>query len=687
MACVPILNRRKGYQFEAIVKLHSLISVPYVNAVTFAKLRLLNARHSSQYSPRVEIRNHTVTWNTEHRFLCRFRSNMETTILEPNILKISIRMETKGGKSFYKVGFVSVDLACFTALGDVTSRRRYILEGYNEKHKRLDNSLLLVSFSMRQLFGDTCFRAPPENLSNCLIEPPDSDESDSVLTGTLATDPPDTMDRTLVNPTVNNPLLGSDIALLTNSTQPSSCIDRILESIHVTTTTDPFPVQPYRPSSARSPIMGAHLPNLSKQIPIADILRDTSALPGSESDPLHPPFQPQWNTIQTQSQLHNLFNKVSSSSEPAIEPYDVRVNFATFDMTTDDVAFGKRQQGLSQRSTQAETVATEQGMTSASSAQYRELPADEGSSVRIPASCDSGTPNLSPDVSPTVIHSDLPPTSNSFFSSGSNSVTPTSASSTPGSTPTSSLVILHPHLAPPNHPASKAELNEPHASTDTKLPHDSIPVEVEPAYCNAETTGTGDCLDAFPHTLCHSLPFPAHHSRRRCDALPMHSEYFATDSGLLLPSRRRKSRPMANLAFSQSAYRVGQTHSPLSSLSSGAFTYQSDVPADASQNDSEPEHPAGCVVLGGCPSTGGESRSSGYQSHSRQSSLESQAVGLNTAMNPTIVPLPPVSSGSLSLVGSICSDQQTDLVSVYFVDHSYCHLASLILSTHSHSLL
>ncbi|KAF6773476.1 hypothetical protein AHF37_06999, partial [Paragonimus kellicotti] len=262
------------------------------------------------------------------------------------------------------------------------------------------------------------------------------------------------------------------------------------------------------------------------------------------------------------------------------------------------------------------------------------------SSVGIPASCGSGTPNASSDVSPTVVHPDLPATSTSFLSSGSNSVTPTSASSTPGSTPTSSLVILHPHLTPPNHPASKAELNEPHASLDTKPPHDFMPVDVEPAYCNSETTGTGDCLDAFPHTLCHSLPFPAHHSRRRCDALPMHSEYFATDSGLLLPSRRRKSRPMANLAFSQSAYRVGQTHSPLSSLSSGAFTYQSEIPADASQNDSEPEHPAGCVALGGCPSTGGESRSSGYQSHSRQSSLESQAVGLNTAMNPTIVPLP-----------------------------------------------
>ncbi|KAF6769915.1 hypothetical protein AHF37_11979 [Paragonimus kellicotti] len=128
MACVPILNRRKGYQFEAIVKLHSLISVPYVNAVTFAKLRLLNARHSSQYSPRVEIRNHTVTWNTEHRFLCRFRSNMETTILEPNILKISIRMVS----FFFRRTLYTFAILFFILLGLLLTKPTTIRSGWLE---------------------------------------------------------------------------------------------------------------------------------------------------------------------------------------------------------------------------------------------------------------------------------------------------------------------------------------------------------------------------------------------------------------------------------------------------------------------------------------------------------------------------------------------------------------------------
>ncbi|VDO69074.1 unnamed protein product [Schistosoma margrebowiei] len=125
MACVPLFNKQQCYNFEVLVKLHSLTAVPYVNSVTFAKLRLLNSRSSAQYSPRTEIRNN---------------------------------IETKGGKSFHKVGFVSINLPCFAAVGNVINHRRYILEGYDEKRKRQDNSLLSISFCLRQLTGDNCFR-------------------------------------------------------------------------------------------------------------------------------------------------------------------------------------------------------------------------------------------------------------------------------------------------------------------------------------------------------------------------------------------------------------------------------------------------------------------------------------------------------------------------------------------------
>lgn len=65
--------------------------------------------------------------------------------------------ETKGGKSFCKVGFVIVDLACFAGIGGEV-RRRYILQGYDELRKRQDNSLLSVSFHMNQVLGDKVFQ-------------------------------------------------------------------------------------------------------------------------------------------------------------------------------------------------------------------------------------------------------------------------------------------------------------------------------------------------------------------------------------------------------------------------------------------------------------------------------------------------------------------------------------------------
>nr|VZI43949.1 unnamed protein product [Spirometra erinaceieuropaei] len=99
------------------------------------------------------------------------RTDPVTNILENCKVKFSVRMEAKGGKSFHKIGYVTVNLSCFAASGNVRCRRRYILEGYEEKRKRQDNSLLMVSFTCRQVFGNTCFRVPPEDMSNCVSNP------------------------------------------------------------------------------------------------------------------------------------------------------------------------------------------------------------------------------------------------------------------------------------------------------------------------------------------------------------------------------------------------------------------------------------------------------------------------------------------------------------------------------------
>ncbi|KAL5105297.1 hypothetical protein TcWFU_009253 [Taenia crassiceps] len=93
-------------------------------------------------------------------------------------------MESDGGKSFHKIGYVIVDLACFVLTGFVRCRRRYLLKGYDgdkrRAGKRQDNSLLVVSFTCQQHFGNACFRLPSEDLSNCVSTSHSMDDLDPV---------------------------------------------------------------------------------------------------------------------------------------------------------------------------------------------------------------------------------------------------------------------------------------------------------------------------------------------------------------------------------------------------------------------------------------------------------------------------------------------------------------------------
>lgn len=64
--------------------------------------------------------------------------------------------ESKGGRSYHKLGFADIDLAEFAGAGLTT--RRYLLEGYDTRHRQ-DNSTLKVSIDMTLLSGDPCFKA------------------------------------------------------------------------------------------------------------------------------------------------------------------------------------------------------------------------------------------------------------------------------------------------------------------------------------------------------------------------------------------------------------------------------------------------------------------------------------------------------------------------------------------------
>lgn len=105
---------------------------------------------------RKEVKNHRVEWNRSFEFPCKVTANASTGILDPCFLRISIRKEMKGGRSYFKLGFIDLNLAEYAGAGSVT--RRFLLEGYDSKH-RLDNSMLTLSLKMHMLSGDILFKA------------------------------------------------------------------------------------------------------------------------------------------------------------------------------------------------------------------------------------------------------------------------------------------------------------------------------------------------------------------------------------------------------------------------------------------------------------------------------------------------------------------------------------------------
>ncbi|KAH8269282.1 hypothetical protein KR018_001309 [Drosophila ironensis] len=160
---MAFMMKKKKYKFNVEVQLQDLVEVALVNEVLFAKIRLLDGGSFQEYSSREEVRNHRVEWNRSFEFPCKMSANASTGVLDPCHLRISIRKEMKGGRSYYKLGFIDLNLAEFAGAG-LTSRR-FLLEGYDLRH-RLDNSMLRVSIKMHMLSGDILFKAPTPSLKS-----------------------------------------------------------------------------------------------------------------------------------------------------------------------------------------------------------------------------------------------------------------------------------------------------------------------------------------------------------------------------------------------------------------------------------------------------------------------------------------------------------------------------------------
>lgn len=149
--------KKKRFKFQVDLTLEELTAVSFVNGILFAKVRLLDGGSFLEMSQREEVKNNCVKWNSHFRFSCKMTANASNGVLEPCICRISVRKEVRGGKSFEKLGFKNINLAEFAGAG--IQSRRYLLEGYNAKHRQ-DNSMLQVTLEMVLLSGDSLFKTP-----------------------------------------------------------------------------------------------------------------------------------------------------------------------------------------------------------------------------------------------------------------------------------------------------------------------------------------------------------------------------------------------------------------------------------------------------------------------------------------------------------------------------------------------
>ncbi|XP_029003166.1 protein FAM102B isoform X1 [Betta splendens] len=153
-----MMMKKKKFKFKVDFELDELSSVPFVNGVLFCKVRLLDGGFSEE-SSRESVQANCVRWRKRFSFPCKMSASAGTGVLDPCVCRVSVRKELKGGKTYAKLGFADLNLAEFAGSGSTT--RRCLLEGYDTKNTRQDNSILKVIISTQLMSGDPCFKTPP----------------------------------------------------------------------------------------------------------------------------------------------------------------------------------------------------------------------------------------------------------------------------------------------------------------------------------------------------------------------------------------------------------------------------------------------------------------------------------------------------------------------------------------------
>ncbi|XP_002126156.2 early estrogen-induced gene 1 protein-like [Ciona intestinalis] len=153
----PLGMTKKRFKFQISLLVDELNLVPFVTEVLYCKVRLRNGGTYVNTTEREKVKDHCVSWRSKFQFSCKMSADPNTGVLDPCVVRVSVRKEVRGGRSAAKVGFVDLNLAEYAGSGQTS--RHCLLEGYDDKN-RLDNSILKIVLGMHLTSGDPCFKIP-----------------------------------------------------------------------------------------------------------------------------------------------------------------------------------------------------------------------------------------------------------------------------------------------------------------------------------------------------------------------------------------------------------------------------------------------------------------------------------------------------------------------------------------------
>lgn len=149
---MAFMSKKKRWKFDIDLTIEGATSISLTNGTLFVKIRLVDGKGiDNNVSEKVQVKNHEITWNHNVAFIAKMTSNNSTDVLKTYLVRISVRLDEQGGKSYKKLGYVELDLAEYAKNGEPI-RKRCLLKSYDAK-KRPDNTLLCIKLGMKLVEG------------------------------------------------------------------------------------------------------------------------------------------------------------------------------------------------------------------------------------------------------------------------------------------------------------------------------------------------------------------------------------------------------------------------------------------------------------------------------------------------------------------------------------------------------